>query len=203
MKKTLLTLLIATFALISIFTSCDEEDNLIPANVGIITIDASEYGSWVYFSFEKDTIVEITNYQTSLDWDLGFHRSDLRVNCGKSGIGKGGTIATGTTNFDEITIAPESNYSLNDSIEIAVDIASFPPLMETVPGDTVLTKWIEMTYGNANGPEYSYSNEIFVIKTAKGNYAKIWLKDYFNDEPRSGFVTLKYSYQSDGSRNLD
>jgi len=202
MKKSLLTLLIASFALTTFFTSCDEEDNPIPANEGIITINASDYASWVYFSFEKDTIVEIADYKTSLDWDLGFHRSDLRVNCGKSGTGEGASIATGIINFDEITIAPESGYSVNDNIDIAVDIASFPPLMETVPGDTILATWIEMTYGTS-GPEYSYSNEIFVVKTSEGKYAKIWLKDYFNDESKSGFVTMKYSYQSDGSRKLD
>jgi HmuY protein len=202
MKKSLFALLITTVTLSIFLTSCEEEDNPLQANEGIITIDASDYGSWVYFSFEKDTIVEITDYKTSLDWDLGFHRYDLRVNCGESGNGEGGTNGTGIINFDEITIAPESGYSVNDSIEIAVDIASFPPLMETVPGDTLLATWIEMTYG-ASGPEYSYSNEVFVIKTSEGKYAKIWLKDYFNDESKSGFVTMKYSYQSDGSKKLD
>lgn len=206
MNKSLFTFLFASLILSLFLSSCEEEDNPLQANEGLITIDASDYGSWVYFSFEKDAVVEITDYKNSLDWDLGFHRSDLRVNCGKSGIGEGGSIATGIFNFDDITIASETGYSVNDSIEIAVDLASYPPIMETVPGDTVLANWIEMTYGGAFGPEYSFSNEIFVIKTSDGKYAKIWLKDYFkviNDESKSGFVTMKYSYQSDGSKKLD
>jgi hypothetical protein len=201
MKSSLFTLLIAAFTFL--LSSCDEENNPLNANEGIITIDASNYNSWVYFSFEEDTIVEITDYKTSMNWDIGFHRSNLRLNCGKSGSGEGGSIATKKTNFDNVTTAPESGYSVNDSIEIAINIAAFPPVMETVPGDTILATWINMTYGGTQGPEYNYSNEIFVIKTAEGNYAKIWLKDYFNDEPKSGFVTMKYSYQSDGSRKLD
>ena len=98
--------------------------------------------------------------------------------------------------------SPEKDYSLNDMIEIAIDIASMPPVMETVPGDTILAKWINLEYGQ-NGPEYTFSDEIFILKTADGKYAKIWLKDYFNNEAKSGHVTMKYFYQADGSTELD
>ncbi|PIE88342.1 MAG: hypothetical protein CSA04_02390 [Bacteroidetes bacterium] len=46
-------------------------------------------------------------------------------------------------------------------------------------------------------------SEIFVVKTADGKYAKVWLKDYFNADGESGHVTMKYSYQPDGSTKLD
>lgn len=202
MKKTSLLFIVALFSAIYILSSCDEKDNPTPANVQTVTIDASDYSKWIYFSFEEDTIVTISDFENSMDWDIGFHRYNLRINCGESGPGDGGTYATGLKYFDDVTIAPESGYSTNGFIDIAVDVSSFPPVMESVPGDSVLASWIKMTY-NDNVPVYSYSNEVFVVKTAKGKYAKIWLKDYFNDNAESGHVTMKYSYQSDGSRNLE
>jgi len=202
MKKTSLLLLTALLGSLHFFYACDENDNPILASEGQITIDASDYSTWVYFSFDEDTIIPINDFKNSRNWDLGFNRYNLRVNCGKSGPGNGGTFATGETNFANVLVAPESSYSVNDSIEVVSDISAMPPLMETVPGDTILTNWINRTY-NDNGPVYSYSNEIFVIKTAEGKYAKIWLKDYFNDEAESGHVTMKYLYQADGSTNLE
>lgn len=202
MKRISLLLLTALFSAVYLFTACEEEDNPIPATVGTITIDASDYSKWVYFSFEEDTIVPITDFENSTDWDLGFHRYDLRVNCGMSGQGQGGSYATGETDFESVVTAPETNYSINDMIEISIDITSMPPVSETVPGDTVLAKWIDVEFGQS-GPIYSFSNEIFIVKTAEGKYVKIWLKDYFDDGANSGHVTMKYAYQPDGSTKLD
>ena len=203
MKRISLLLFTALFSAVYLFTACEEEDNPKLATERTITIDASDFSKWVYFSFKEDTIVSITDFENSTDWDLGFHRFDLRVNCGMSGSGQGGSYATVETNFESIVTAPETGYALNDMIEISVDITSMPPVKETVPGDTVLAKWINMNLGQ-NGPEYTYSNEIFIIKTADGKYAKIWLKDYFNDEAKGGgHVTMKYVYQADGSTELD
>ncbi|MBU8892761.1 MAG: HmuY family protein [Bacteroidales bacterium] len=202
MKRTSLLLITVLFSAVYLFTACEEEDNIIPATVGTITVDASDYSSWVYFSFKDDTVVTVTDFENSTDWDIGFHRSDLRLNCGMSGTGLGGSYATGITNFDEVITAPETGYSLNDMIEIATDISTFPPGMETVPGDTILANWISFEIG-ASGPEYTYSNEIFIIKTADGKYAKIWLKDYFNDEAQGGHITMKYLYQTEGNTKLD
>ncbi len=202
MKKTNLLLLSTLLVSVYLFIACDDEDNIIPTSEGQITIDASDYSTWVYFSFDEDTIVPVNDFKNSTNWDLGFNRYNLRVNCGTSGPGNGGTYATGETMFSNLVIAPENGYSVNDSIEVVTDISSMPPVMETVPGDTLLASWIEMSYNN-NGPVYTYSNEIFVIKTAKGKYAKIWLKDYFNDEAKSGNVTMKYLYQPDGSIKLE
>ena len=202
MKRISLLLITALFSAVYLFTACEEEDNPISANEDIITVDASDYSKWVYFSFKEDTVVSITDFENSSDWDLGFHRSDLRVNCGMSGPGQGGSYVTNETNFDDVVTAPETGYALNDMIDIAVDITSMPPVMETVPGDTVLAKWITKEYGQS-GPEYTYSDDFFIIKTADGKYAKIWLKDYFDNDANGGHVTMKYVYQPDGSRKFE
>ncbi len=188
-----------------IFTSCDKEGCDPPVNndvvSGTITIDATAYDQWVYFSFADEKIVTVTDFSTSSAWDIGFHRQDVRINCGKSGIGQGGTYNAGKVDFSSVAEAPETGYALNDSIEI-LEAFAMPPVYVTVPGDTVLAKWIDISYGQA-GPEYIISDNIYVIKTADGKYAKIWVKDYFNDSSETGHVTMKYNYQPDGSRKVE
>jgi hypothetical protein len=204
MRNVNLLFITSVFSLMMIFTSCEDDGNDVRPDPesATVTIDASNYTEWVYFSFEEGQTVNISDYSGSMDWDLGFHRYDLRVNCGTSGPGSGGSLATGQTDFNVVETAPSSGYSMNDYIMIAVDVSSMPPVMERVPGDTVLANWISMKHGQM-GPEYSYSNETFVIKTADGKYAKIWLKDYFNEDGDGGHITMKYSYQPDGSTKLD
>ena len=189
-----------------IFAVACESDDIIDepeaseTRSGTITIDASTYDRWVYFSFAQDKIVEIDDYTNSLDWDIGFHRQDIRVNCGTSGIGQGGSYDAGQVDFSSVSEAPESGYVLNDSIDIMLEFV-MPPQYVRVPGDTLVANWIDISYGQS-GPVYNYNDHIYIIRTADAKYAKIWLKNYFSDTGESGFVTMKYKYQSDGSRNL-
>jgi hypothetical protein len=189
------------------FTSCnkDDDNDTQPQNndviTGTITIDATAYDKWTYFSFVNEKVVPVTDFSTSSAWDIGFHRQDIRVNCGTSGIGQGGTYNAGKVDFSSVAEAPKTGYLLNNSIEILEEFV-MPPVYVTVPGDTLLAKWISISIGQT-GPEYVVSNNIYIIKTADGKYAKIWLKDYFNDNSETGHVTMKYNYQPDGSRKME
>ncbi len=202
MKHLLNLSVIVLLSVSLVFTSCkkDEAEPTKKANENTITIDASDYGKWVYFSFAKGKIVEVTDFKRSHEWDIGFHRQDIRVNCGKSGSGKGGTYNFGKVDFDSVTEAPEEGYTNNGDIEIMEKFV-MPPVYVTVPGDAVLGEWIKIIRGE-KGPEYSISNNIYAVRTAYGKYAKVWLKDYFNDKAQSGHITMKYVYQADGSRKF-
>jgi hypothetical protein len=48
------------------------------------------------------------------------------------------------------------------------------------------------------------NNHVYVIKTANGKYAKIIFTDFFheNDLTKDIFVTFKYAYQTNGSKEL-
>ena len=184
------------------FTSCDEENDPDPVNdevvAGTITIDATAYDKWVYFSFADEQVVTVNDFSNSVEWDIGFHRFDLRVNCGTSGPGQGGTHNAGKVDFSSITEAPEDGYSLNDSIDIMQEEGNW--VYEAVPGDTVLATWLTFS---GPPPTYTVNDNIYIIKTADGKYAKIWLKDYYNDNAETGYVTVKYAFQPDGSRKLE
>ncbi len=189
------------------FGSCSDDDDPTPdpnnAEVKTVVINATAYDKWVYFSFEKDTIVGesgVEETRSGLDWDIAFHRYDLRLNCGASGTGKGGTYNAGAVDFNSITEAPSEIYAANDSIEVSIPGNSFPPPTARVPGDSILGTWCAFS---GPPPTYAYSKNVFVVKTATGKYAKLMLLDFFNDDAESGHVTMKYLYQPDGSTNLE
>lgn len=186
-----------------IFASCEKSETPQPpvnndVVTGTISFDATAYYKWVYFSFADTLQVEVNDYLTSSSWDIGFHRFDVRVNCGTAGPGKGGSFNAGKVDFESVISAPENGYSLNDSIEIILESGNWE--YEAVPGDTVLASWLSFT---GPPPTYTVNDNIYVIKTADGKYAKIWLKDYYNNNSETGHITMKYVYQPDGSRKLE
>ena len=61
-----------------------------------LTIQATSYSEWVYFSFENNSVVEINNPENSLEWDLAFQRKHIKTNSGLSGIGQGGGYVDST-----------------------------------------------------------------------------------------------------------
>lgn len=209
MKKQFLFLLALLISASMIFTSCKKDEETVETTltpgvvVNTLTLNATAYDKWVYFSFDSSRVVAVDNYLTSDKWDIAFHRYDVRVNCGTSGIGMGGTYNAGKVDFNSATTAPESGYSLNDTIKIyeVNPMQHNTAIEKKVPGDTLLAKWIKKVYG-ANGPVYSYSDNIYIIKTAKGKYVKFWLKNYCNEKGDYGYVTMKYAYQTYGSRNF-
>ncbi len=197
-KKTTIALL--AFATFAFLISC-EKDETTSQNGKVIEINASAYNAWTYFSFDEDTVVSINDYATSTDWDIAFHRSDIRVNCGQSGPGLGGSYNMGKVNFNSVTETPADGYSLNTTIQI-LESYTMPPTYVTVPGDTLVSKWMTITTSNTAPPTYNYSDNIYVIRTAKGKYAKIWLSNYFNSQSQSGHITMKYAYHAKGNRQF-
>lgn len=192
------------FSTIIFFSACekDETEELEQENNGIefktVILDATSYANWVYYSFEDTQVVEINDFVNSYDWDIAFHRFDVRLNCGASGPGEGGSYNAGQIDFESLVEAPESGYSLNDSIGIIEEPGNW--IYTNVPGDTILSNWLTFS---GPPPTYTINDNIYVIKTADGKYAKIWLTDYYNDQSVSGYVTMKYFYQPDGSRKLE
>ncbi len=199
MRKLILSAII--FATALGFVSCDKEEAKPEPelNYPTVTFDTRAFDKWVYFSFDKGKEVSISDFQNSMDWDIAFHRFDVRVNCGTAGPGKGGSISMGKVDFKSVKQAPTTGYSLNDSIKIVNKPGGWLEQV-SVPGDTIVAKWLLFT---GPPPTYNITNNIYVVKTAQGKYAKIWLKDYFNDNSENGHVKMQYFYQKDGSTKLE
>ena len=46
----------------------------------LVTINASSYSNWIYYSLDSHSIVDIENPENSLEWDLAFQRKHIKIN---------------------------------------------------------------------------------------------------------------------------
>lgn len=178
---------------------CDEDNPVEPDSPeGFgkeLVIDASGSSDWVYFSFADSQVVAIDDPASSTDWDLGLRRYHLCTNSGTSGSGKGGALDLGEVEFVAVTTVPAEGYTVDDSVAYeghgGTTMYSVNPVLET---------WAAM---EGMPPTFVPSNHIFAVKTAGGKYVKLWLKNYYNNEGASGYITIQYYYQADGSTDFE
>lgn len=162
------------------------------ANENEIIIDASGKTEWVYFSFRENKIIKPATPETTLDWDIAFMRYHIKTNSGTSGKGKAGAKSLGKKDFMLVKELSEDSF-IQDSVKIFKTHSG----EEKISVNTVLEKWTSM---QGMPPVFVPSDEIFAVKTAEGKYVKLHLKNYYNKEGKSGFITIKYSYQSNGTK---
>lgn len=196
--KTYLTVFLAAVLIIAVFASCADKDTNEPTDIEAkeFTINAVSYDQWMYFSFETGDTFRLEDPYNSDAWDLAFQRYHLKTNSGTSGKGMGGAISKGKVAFESITTADDSGYITDDSLKIL-----------KMGGDVFITanhelaKWGALDT-TAMPPVFVPADNIMIVKSAKGKYAKVWLKSFYSNEGASGFVRMKYLYQPDGSKKL-
>lgn len=192
-------------ALLSLFSCSDSSENPVEvSNQAIKTqiIDARDYSKWVYFSFSKGEVVTIENnqFQENMDWDIAFHRNDIRLNGGHSGNGIAGAQTVAVLDLANVTEAPETGYKEDTMKSIMVKFQLPVPLFEEQPANTEID-WLTVDTSTPP-PVYTLHNKVFVIKTANGKYAKLKFKSYLSDLNQTMVIKFDYVYQADGSRNL-
>ncbi|HOK52812.1 MAG TPA: HmuY family protein [Bacteroidales bacterium] len=190
--------------------SCKKDDEKNPLVAQNKIIDATSHTDWVYFSFEKDTIVNISEPENSLDWDIAFMRYMIKTNGGKNGKGQAGvaiadTVHTGDEGLNAI-------LNVNDTVKFVTDdtviVYGYNPANPAQPTITkyvlnpMLMDWYKRE-DTPNGTMIVSRKWIYYFRTAKGKYAKFYIKNYYNDEGKSGYFTIVYKYQADGSRSLE
>ena len=201
------------------FTSCSKEDNKkeepAPTPQGgakeVKDLDASDQQKWVYFSFTKGTVVEITNPKTTDDdWDIAFNRYNIRTNGGVSGKGEAEVVNTNNKDFAAVTKAPAEGYEKDKKFTEVGRPApgQTQPSITEVEKNPVIsgTVMVENSKGwynynrpkqGENTPHFDITKYVYVIKTAKGNkYVKIQLTGYTksNQPDKSGFITFTYDF---------
>ena len=197
MKKINLRNFMMVVAAILVLYSCDKENNDPIVSEVTTTVDATSYSDWVYYSFSEDTIVDVVDPKTSTNWDIGLMRNHLKTNSGSSGNGDGGAYDAGVVDFDLLLVAPETGYVVDDSVA-AFSMATME--YTNIAASSVLETWGSFTEDTP--PLFEFTNNVFVIKTPLGNYAKVIFLNYYGTEG-SGYITFKYLYQSDGSTTLE
>lgn len=209
--------------LLFFFSSCDidhlwDKDRFftyLPAQDGVFVHDCSSYTDWHFFSFAQGEVIGSCDAKDSAaneewrkrtDWDLAFHRQNIKSNSGTSGIGAGGIMEYPQTelNFDVITEAPEEGYLTDVPDSVIYDMSQ---MMLGIIGyaytgvNQAPKDWAVLT--DMMGGIWTYARKAFIVRTADGKYAKIHLMNFKSERGASGTVTMRYVYQPDGSVNLN
>lgn len=147
------------------------------------TIDATVSNRWAHFSFSKGTVSYGEKIaRESLDWDLAFHRAKMISNGGVTNpSGKGAVAVVETASFESLTSVPEAGLFHADRID------GNP----SEPKNPTLDKWYKYDFWTHR---LKPKEQVFVIRTADGHYAKLRILDYYCGVVAACY-TISYTYQ--------
>jgi hypothetical protein len=195
--------------------SCKKDEPVMPVKAETKTIEAKDvtpYDKWFYFSFEDDKFVgegaadpevgDDAEWANRTDWDIAFHRQNVRTNSGTSGKGAGGILALETEDFDAVKSVDLTTFEADAIVDESI-LAEFvmPPVYVSSSINAVANNWAILDHASKT---WSIAKKnVFIVKTAKGKYAKIQFLNFLNDQDKSGYLTLKYAFQKDGSTKFE
>ena len=166
-------------------------DEPVALEAGTFTIDAMNREAWAYFSFASGAVVEVEDATNSEAWDIGFQRTQVKLNGGISGPGMGSVVMLTETTFEVVAVAPVDGYLADTEDTLAI-------VPQSEKGWYIYT-----------GPPAHWilplEDRVFVVKAADGAFAKLRFVGYYKDNENkkdSGFITFEYIYQPDGSRHF-
>ncbi|MBQ9470028.1 MAG: HmuY family protein [Bacteroidales bacterium] len=200
------TLWLAALALLTLAaaSSCEKKgkDDPQPSNQNTeYTVNASAYDAWVYYSLSNGEVVgtgdtsKASGYEwcQRTDWDLAFHRYDIRTNSGTSGH-QGGICATKATTLADLTALPAAAQIALDTVQPGGGMGG-----GTATSQSAL--WAMKMAMDENGvhtmpPTYE-PTEVYIMRSADGKLYKIQFTSYtkvFEGSPMpvSGHVSFEY-----------
>lgn len=148
-----------------------------------------------YTVTERDNkVYMLEGDESSFDWDIAFHKYDIKTNGGSA-------VRLNTTDLALVTLANvegESYTTDTDGHQVMVDMSN---MMEGFVGyqstklNEVLCSWVTAT-PTGSMPPYTYELKpnVFVVKTADGQYAKIKFTDYSNAKNEKVYAAFNYEY---------
>lgn len=104
-----------------------------------------------------------------------------------------------TTDWNTVTEVPENaTFSLDEEVELT----GYPTMQEkTVQSYSTVFKWVNVI-PPMDPPTYVITEDIFIVRSANGNYAKIQVYDRYNAKNEGGYVSFKYQYNKDGGKKF-
>ncbi len=154
--------------------------------------DPDRQDLFTYYSLRDSAIVSRAD-SNSTKWDLAFKSTTVLINGGNSGPGEGGAIVLTETEYDALTMAPDSEYLVDQEGQPAIGRA-----------------WYTYT-GPPNHHILINPGVVLVVRTADGRYAKLRFTSYYeggeavpsSPEARGRFLNFTYTFQPDGSRSFE
>ncbi|WP_162339509.1 HmuY family protein [Cyclobacterium salsum] len=154
------------------------------------TGEITEVRPFRYFSLEDNQMVE----SREGDWDIGFKGTTLIVNSGSSGPGTAqASVVTGT--FDEISTVPSAaDFKSDGENGLAIPTGSGNGWYNYNPSSHIISP---------------IPGRVLLIQTNEGNYAKMEILSYYQDNPPlaevdprttpSPYFTFRYLIQPNGT----
>jgi hypothetical protein len=183
------------------FMACTKEDSKQSIQSQTFEINSTGSTTWKYFSFTTNDTVTVADPTHSTAWDLAFQRYRIKTNGGLSGSGSGtaaNSYKKGQAGFDGLIVVPDTTtFTPDATISVAVQQG-----YQNYIVNPVLYSWFSLEFA-AQGTQIVPTDDIYIVKTGTGKYAKVWFKSYYSATNQSGYVTFQYKYQPDGSKILE
>ena len=168
-----------------------EIETLTAVMVRDVPADTGNVGAFTFYSLRDSAIVAHAD-SNSTKWDLAFKSTTVLTNSGASGPGAGGAIVLTATDYDTLSMAPDSEYVIDQEGQPAISRA-----------------WYTYT-GPPSHQILINPGVVLVIRTADERYAKLKFTSYYQGgeavpsslDSRSRFYHFTYTFQPDGSRSF-
>lgn len=157
----------------------------------LVTINASSYSNWIYYSLDSHSIVDIENPENSLEWDLAFQRKHIKTNSGLSGIGNGGAYVDSSLVWNQ----EWDNDELPDEMFFAVDttLNDFYDFATHTFGEGIKNPALNAWGWFDDNYHLNVTNYVFYVLASDGiNIVKFWPQNYYNQTNQGGYVQLRY-----------
>ena len=140
---------------------------------------------------ENSKIYEVDGDESSFDWDIAFHKYDIRTN-------GGAVVKTDYTSLNAVTAIPADGYEEDVEGEVIADMSL---MMKGFVGyqyctlNRILCSWVTAT-PTGTMPPYTYelNKNIFIVKTKAGKYAKVKFTDTTNEKGKAVYAAFSYEY---------
>ena len=186
-----------------IMTSCQKEKTE-GEKKEEFTLDATAYDKFYYFSLESGKLVKVgegdatkdqddTVWMKRSDWDIAFHRFEVRLNGGASGSENVEAADLGVVDFDGVKqISADTKFERDEKdYPIIIDFSAMQSggkFRRNTSVNPILTSWSARVKGGIefHGPlkklagmgEYELSNRVFALRIRNGKLYKLLWTQY-------------------------
>lgn len=139
------------------------------------SIDVSNPGRWIYFSFSKGSTVEQTE-----KWDIAFKRTKIITNSGVTNPEGGvAVLNVGGVDFEAVKDIPANGFKIDKKSFWGSEISN-----------PALKGWYRY---NSTTHKIKSNNDLYIVKTSENKFAKMKIVDYYCED-KSACITMEYVY---------
>lgn len=162
----------------------------------VSSVDARDDTEWVFASLRQGGLeVAVDMPANDLSWDLGFRRSNIRLNGGQSGSGNGAVVPVRGTTLDALTQAPSAGWQ-TDEMEIEMGPDGSPVATDGVDfaftrsyGDDLPSGWFSY---NPATHVLTPTEVLWAIRTPENKYFALQIIDWYDQAGDSAVWTINW-----------